>query len=214
MTTIYDIAKATGFSPPTVSKALNNQSDIGKATKAKIVQTARELGYIPNPNAKVLVTKKSWMIGIIYEEDDLGIGLVHPLFAGIMNAFKTKMESEGYELLFIARNLGRRKMSLLDHCRYRRVDAVLVLNCNAQSSEVHEIIRSGIPCVSSNIVFPDTCTVTSINIEPSIQAVEYLYELGHRAIAHIAGPQDLLASAALERKEGFCAGLKDRKSVV
>ncbi|MDX9957110.1 MAG: LacI family DNA-binding transcriptional regulator [Spirochaetia bacterium] len=207
MTTIYDIAKATGFSPPTVSKALNNQSDIGSATKARIVEVAKQLGYIPNPNAKVLVTKKSWMIGIIFEEDDLGIGLVHPLFAGIMNAFKTRMESEGYELLFIARNLGRRKMSLLDHCQYRRVDAVLVLNCNAQSSEVHEIIQSGIPCVSSNIVFPDTCTVTSFNVEPSIQAVEYLYQLGHRTIAHIAGPLDPLASAALERKEGFVAGL-------
>jgi LacI family transcriptional regulator len=98
-------------------------------------------------------------------------------------------------------------MSLLDHCQYRRVDAVLILNCNAKSTEVHEIIKSGIPCISSNIVFPDTCTVTSFNVEPSIQAVEYLYGLGHRTIAHIAGPLDPLASAALERLEGFKAGL-------
>jgi LacI family transcriptional regulator len=207
MTTIYDIARYTGFSPPTVSKALNDQSDVSASTKRKILEVARELGYIPNPNAKVLVTKKSWLIGLLFEEDDLGVGMEHPLFGGIMNAFKTRMEEEGYELLFIARNLGRKKMSLLDHCRYRSVDAVLIVNCIADSEEVLEVVRSGFKCVSSNVVFPGVCTVTSENVRPSAEAVRYLYDLGHRDIAHIAGPQDENASAGRERLEGYTAGL-------
>lgn len=208
MVTIYDIAKVTGVSPPTVSKALNNQSDISEATKERIAQVAKELGYIPNSNAISLITKKSWMIGIIYEEDHLGIGLEHPLFAGIMNAFKGRMEAEGYELLFIARNLGRKKMSLLDHCRYRRMDGVLILNCNTQSREVNEVIKSGIPVVSTNNVFPDICTVTSDNIDPSQEVVRYFYELGHRRIAHLAGPRDPVAVAGQERLEGYRLGLE------
>jgi LacI family transcriptional regulator len=210
MVTIYDIAKLTGFSPPTVSKALNDHGDIGAATKAKIMAVAQQLGYIPNSNAKNLITKKSWLIGIVYEEDDLGIGLVHPLFAEIMNAFKTRMEAEGYELMFIARNLGRKKMSLLDHCRYRSVDGVLILNCNANSREVGEIIASDVPCVSSNIVFPAVPTVTSENYHSSIRAVQYLHGLGHTRIAHIAGPVVPFAAAAEERLEGYKAGLADR----
>ncbi|GAB1482416.1 LacI family DNA-binding transcriptional regulator [Treponema sp.] len=210
MVTIYDIAKKTGFSAPTVSKALNDQSDIGAETKAVIVETAKKLGYIPNPNAKGLITKKSWLIGLIMEEDDLGIGMEHPLFAGIMNAFKTYVEAEGYELLFLARNLGRRKMSLLDHCRYRRVDAVLIVNCDANSKGVLEVVQSDFPCISSNIVFPQICTVTSESLKPSVEAVQYLYKLGHRLIAHIAGPIDPLASAAKERLEGYKAGLMSR----
>lgn len=208
MVTIYDIAKATGVSPPTVSKALNNQSDISEATKERIARVAKDLGYIPNSNAISLITKKSWMIGIIYEEDHLGIGLEHPLFAGIMNAFKSRMEAEGYELLFIARNLGRKKMSLLDHCRYRQMDGVLILNCNAQSREVDEVIKSGIPIVSANNVFPDVCTVTSDNIRPSQEVVRYFYELGHRRIAHISGPLDPVAVAGQERLEGYRQGLE------
>jgi LacI family transcriptional regulator len=207
MVTIYDIAKATGVSPPTVSKALNNQSDISEGTKERIARVAKDLGYIPNSNAISLITKKSWMIGIIYEEDHLGIGLEHPLFAGIMNAFKGRMEAEGYELLFIARNLGSKKMSLLDHCRYRQMDGVLILNCNAQSREVDEVIKSGLPIVSANNVFPDACTVTSDNIRPSEEVVRYFYGLGHRRIAHISGPMDPVALAGQERLLGYRQGL-------
>jgi LacI family transcriptional regulator len=210
MVTIYDIAKITGYSAPTVSKALNNQSDIGQKTKDKILQVAKELGYIPKSSAKGLVTKKSWLIGLIYEEDDMGIGIEHPLFASIINAFKQDMEATGYELIFIARNLGGRKMSLLEHCRYRHVDGVLIVNSNADNEEVLEVTKSDIPCISSNIVFPDVSTVTSENIRPAVEAVQYLYSLGHRSIAHIAGPQNNIAAAGYERLEGYKAGLVSR----
>jgi LacI family transcriptional regulator len=211
MVTIYDIAKITGYSAPTVSKALNNQSDIGPKTKEKILQVAKELGYIPNSSAKGLVTRKSWLIGLIYEEDELGVGIEHPLFASIINTFKQEMEAAGYELIFIARNLGGRNMSLLEHCQYRHVDGVLIANAGANDTEVLEVITSDIPCISSNIVFPDICTVTSENIRPSVEAVQYLYALGHRAIAHIAGPQNSIAAAGYERLEGYKAGLVSRQ---
>jgi len=210
MVTIYDIAKITGYSAPTVSKALNNQSDIGQKTKEKIMRVAKELGYIPNSSAKGLVTKKSWLIGLIYEEDDMGIGIEHPLFASIINTFKQEMEAIGYELIFIARNLGGRKMSLLEHCRYRHVDGVLIVNSNADDEEVLEVTKGDVPCISSNIVFPDVSTVTSENIRPSVEAVQYLYSLGHRSIAHIAGPQNSIAAAGYERLEGYKAGLVSR----
>lgn len=210
MVTIYDIAKITGYSAPTVSKALNNQSDIGQKTKEKILRVANELGYIPNSSAKGLVTKKSWLIGLIYEEDDMGVGIEHPLFSTIINAFKQEIEAAGYELIFIARNLGGRKMSLLEHCRYRQIDGVLIVNSDAKDPEVLEVAKSDVPCISSNIVFPNTSTVTSENIRPSVEAVQYLYNLGHRSIAHIAGPQDSIAAAGYERLEGYKAGLVSR----
>lgn len=210
MVTIYDIAKITGYSAPTVSKALNNQSDIGQKTKEKILKVAKELGYIPNSSAKGLVTRKSWLIGLIYEEDDMGVGIEHPLFSSIINAFKQEMETAGYELIFIARNLGGRKMSLLEHCRYRHVDGVLIVNSNADDTEVLEVTQSDVPCVSSNIVFPNVPTVTSENIRPSVEAVQYLFSLGHRAIGHIAGPQNSIAAAGYERLEGYKAGLVSR----
>ena len=206
--TIYDIAQLTGYSAATISKALNNQSDIGERTRLKIVEVARNLGYIPNQGAKALVTKKSWLIGIIYEEIDLHLGIEHPLFVGIMNAFKQRIEKDGYELIFIATNLGQKKMTYLEHCRYRGVDGVLILNNDPHSAEVLEVVRSNFPCVSANLVYTETTSVTSENVQSSIDAVRYLYELGHTRIAHISGPLQDRATAGYERLEGYRTGLE------
>ena len=208
MITIYDIAKHTGYSPPTVSKALNGATDVSTATKEIILTAAREMGYIPNQHAKALVTRKSWLIGVMYEETDLGIGMEHPLFSGIMDAFKQKIEDNGYELLFIARNLGRKKMSYLDHCRYRDVDGILILNHAGDNPEVLEVTQSSFLCVSTNALFPNVLTVTSENFDSSIEAVRYLHGLGHTKIGHIAGPSNPWSDAGLERHEGFKKGLE------
>ncbi|MCS7181365.1 MAG: LacI family transcriptional regulator, partial [bacterium] len=65
MVTIKDIAKIAGVSKATVSKALNNKSDISKKTKKKIKKIAEEMGYIPNSIAKCLVEKKTYTIGLV-----------------------------------------------------------------------------------------------------------------------------------------------------
>jgi LacI family transcriptional regulator len=64
MVTIYDIAKKTGFSPPTISKALNGTGDLRALTRALIVKTAGEMGYTPNVAARTLSTNRSNLIGV------------------------------------------------------------------------------------------------------------------------------------------------------
>ncbi|WP_304224653.1 LacI family DNA-binding transcriptional regulator [Gracilinema caldarium] len=209
MVTIYDLAKKLGLSPPTISKALNDQPDISQRTKEKVRKLAEELGYTPNSSARGLITKKNWLIGMIYEEEHLGLDVEHPLFAGIMNSFKARIERAGYELLIISRVLGNKKLSYLEHCRYRQVDGILILNSTIDNPEVLHVIHSEFPIVSANIVYPHVCTVTSDNKEPSMQAVRYLYSLGHRRIAFIAGPSEYSSSPAIERLEGYILGLHD-----
>ena len=59
MVTIYDIAEATGYSAPTVSKALNGLGSLSEETRQRIINKAKELGYEPNISARTLTTKKS-----------------------------------------------------------------------------------------------------------------------------------------------------------
>ena len=66
MITIYDIAEKTGYSAPTISKALNGRGGLSPATRKKILDVAEEIGYKPNMAARSLTTKKSFLIGIIY----------------------------------------------------------------------------------------------------------------------------------------------------
>ncbi len=75
MVTIYDIAKITGFSAPTISKALNGSGSLSKKTRDAIVEVAENIGYKPNMAARSLITKKSNLIGVIFSDYGMGRGL-------------------------------------------------------------------------------------------------------------------------------------------
>jgi LacI family transcriptional regulator len=63
--TIKDISKAVGVSINTVSRALNDKPDINEKTKEKILEKAKELGYIKNSFGSILKTQRSKIIGVI-----------------------------------------------------------------------------------------------------------------------------------------------------
>jgi LacI family transcriptional regulator/LacI family purine nucleotide synthesis repressor len=66
MASMRDIAEKCNVSIATVSKALNNYSDIGVETKNLILQTASEMGYLPNSSARTLKTKRSYNLGVLF----------------------------------------------------------------------------------------------------------------------------------------------------
>lgn len=200
MITIYDIARKAGFSPTTVSKALNDYPDISPATKMKIRSIAHELGYTPNSSARALATSKSWLIGVLYNED-LGLGIRHPHFSEIIEHFKQRVEGSGYELIFLGNKIGDKKTSCYEHCRYRGVDAVFIANALEESSGLNELLSGEIPCISCELVSKDITCILSDNVSGARKAVDYLYSLGHRRIAHIAAP--LSTVAGKERLDGY-----------
>ncbi len=208
MITIYDIARITGFSPPTISKALNGTGGLSAATRTLILQAAKDLGYTPNMNARALSTNRSHLIGVIYEDHYMLKGFKHPLFSDILNNFRKVIEIAGYDLLFLSRNLGSRRVSYLEHSNYRKVDGILVMNPVPGDPDVLELASFDRPCVSANEPIPGICTVVTENRVAAEAAVDYLVSLGHRSIAHICGPRNLSAPAARERFEGYRAALE------
>jgi DNA-binding LacI/PurR family transcriptional regulator len=209
MVTIYDIAKLAGVSPPSVSKAINGSHEISEATRARIQAIAKELGYTPNAHAKALTRRRSYLVGVLYTEMHTMLGLEHPLFSGIINAFKERMEASGYELVFITRNLGGASMSFTEHCRYRSVDAVYIANALTGDPDLADLLKAGFQCVSGNNIFPGVPAVVSDNEASVKEATLYLAALGHRRIAHITGTIDPMAPAAIERHRGYLAGLEE-----
>ena len=76
MVALKDIAARCGVSTATVSKALNDQSDISEKTKNRVKRVASEMGYFPNSAARALKTKRSYNIGVLFQ-DEAGSGLTH-----------------------------------------------------------------------------------------------------------------------------------------
>ena len=117
MVQLKDIAKECGVSTATVSKALNNQKDIGEETKEKIKRIAKEMGYFPNSAARALKTNRSYNIGVLFTEE-AGSGLKHEYFSGVLNGFKIQAEMQGYDITFINTGFENLAMSYIEHCKY------------------------------------------------------------------------------------------------
>ncbi|WEG15204.1 LacI family DNA-binding transcriptional regulator [Alkalihalophilus pseudofirmus] len=200
MATIYDIAKKTGYSISTVSKVLNNYSDVGEKAKRIINEAVEELGYYPSSSARTLSTKKSWTIGVVFVEDS-GIGIEHPFFNAVIESFKKAAEKEGYDLLFASNKIGTEQRSYLDHFLYRGVDGVVVVCSTMDSPDLDILMESDLPSVVIDLDTRGASVVFSDNIHGSELAVDHLYELGHRKIAHIAGHNSLYVG--VHRLKGY-----------
>lgn len=186
MVTIKDIALRAGVSVTTVSKALNDYSDISDKTKETILALCDEMGYVPNLFARSLVTQKSYTIGIIFEEV-AGVGLQHPLFSKILESFKGFVEAAGYDILFLSKNMGKKNGSYLEHSKRKQVEAVLVLCGDFNSQELRDLYRSKIPTIVVDFGYAGVKNITSNNQAGVEQAVKYLSDLGHTKIANIHG---------------------------
>ncbi|HBG66456.1 MAG TPA: hypothetical protein DDW78_08300 [Treponema sp.] len=201
MVTIYDIATKTGFTAPTVSKALNGTGKLSEATRSKILEVAGQMGYKPSMVARTLTTKKSNLIGVIYDDTKMNTGFDHPMFGGVLTRFRSQMEKAGYDIVFLSRTF---QMSYLNHVRLRSVDGVAAINPDTEDNKcIAELEQEHIPCISTNDYIPGICTVVTDNEQAGYKAAEYLVNHGHRRIAFLAGPFSETSPAAKERFQGF-----------
>jgi len=205
MVTIRDIAKACGVSVSTVSKALNGYGDISGETAELVRKTAEELHYIPNNAARQLKTNISHNIGVLYI-DEMQSGLAHEYFAAILNGTRGEAERLGYDITFIGHNLGGRKMSFLEHARYRKCVGVVIACVDFENEEVIELVRSGLPVVTIDYTYDSVSSVLSDNMEGGYQLADHLAKLGHKKIAFIHGEK---TSVTNKRLVGFMRALKD-----
>lgn len=206
MITIYDIAEATGYSAPTVSRALNGLGSLSEETRQKILDKAKELGYEPNITARTLTTKKSYLIGVIYDDTGMNMGFSHPLFSPVLTRFREKIEAAGYDLIFLSRHFN---MTYFSHANFRCIDGVIIINPATNTpADFSDFIKANLPRVSTNSVFDGICTVITANEQGGYEAAEYFLKHGHKKIGYISAPVDGISTAPAERFNGFRTALE------
>ncbi|MBR6626726.1 MAG: LacI family DNA-binding transcriptional regulator [Lachnospiraceae bacterium] len=187
MVSMKDIAAACGVSIATVSKALNDHSDVGEDTKVMIRRKAKEMGYYPNAQARALKTNRTYNIGVLFV-DEARSGLTHDYFSYVLDSFKRTVEESGYDITFInSSKKGRNQLSVLDHCKYRGFDGVMIACVDFYDPQVMELIQSDIPVVTIDHTFEKRISIISDNIRGMEELVRYVYSMGHRKIAYIHG---------------------------
>lgn len=207
MVSLKDIANACGVSVSAVSKALNDQKDIGEKTKALVKKTAKEMGYLPNSQARALKINKTNNLGVLLM-DEAKSGLTHDYFSSVLESFKVTAESLGYDLTFICGSNQRKdKMSFLEHCRYRGFDGVMLACTNFEDPEVKELIHSKIPVITLDYKYKNRMSVMSDNLSGIKDLVKYIHYCGHERIAYIHG--SLSSVVSTERLSSFTNTTKE-----
>jgi LacI family transcriptional regulator len=199
LVSLKDISARCGVSVATVSKALNDHKDVSQATKQKLLQVAKEMGYFPNLQARALKTNRTYNLGVMFL-DAAESGLTHEFFAKVLNSFKTEAEESGYDITFINRNLGSRHMTTYEHCKYRNVDGVIIACTDFTAPDVYEVINGDIPVVTIDHIFDCRTAIMSDNFAGMSALVDYVCKKGHKRLAYIQGNK---SSVAEKRIAGF-----------
>ncbi|AUD65336.1 hypothetical protein BK011_06410 [Tenericutes bacterium MZ-XQ] len=187
--TIYNIAKELNLAPGTISKVINQTGNVSAKTRERVLAYIKEVGYVPNNSARMLKSKRTYTVGIVFTEES-DVGLEHSFFSSILQHFKTYVELQGYELSFIVKKLGQHELSYLEWCMNKRVDGVYIVVGNYNDKGLYDLINSPIPAVSTDMLVPGLHTVVSDNELGMKLIFDFINnELDAKKLAFISGPK-------------------------
>ena len=197
--TIDDIAKAAGVNPATVSRALRGvPGKVSAAKRAEIEAIARDLGYTPNVMAASLRTKRTNIAAIVVPD------LANPMFAPLVKGLEQELRSHDMLALITQPPEGKEERAeLIRALAMRQVCGLLILAAEQDDAMLDVARQHNIPTVLVNRGSGDRRFSSVVNDDhESVRLVlAHLHGLGHRRIAHIAGPSFL--STGLARKKAF-----------
>ena len=177
--TIYDVAKAAGVSPSTVSRAFSRPGRVSARTAAHIHEVAAELGYRVPQVVKTEAARQSKMLGISATD------ITNPFFFGIIRGAEHVALAEDYSIILadsqendeLERRLSDRTMPL--------VDGMIVATSRLPDSFLRNAAKTA-PVVSLNRLVPGLPSVITDNARGMRRALEHLAELGHRRVGPTA----------------------------
>lgn len=205
--TIADVATRAGVSKGAVSFALNGRPGLAQTTVDRILAAADELGWRPSNRARSLSVSKAFALGLVITRDP-GVLSSDPFFPAFIGGVESVLAPRGQALVLQvvapgeAEEAGYRRLA-----QDGRVDGVFLSDLRHNDPRIDLLTSLGLPAVTLNrpevpSPFPAVC----LDDRPgTIAVVQHLLELGHRRIAHVAGPQAFVHATA--RTEAFVSAL-------
>ncbi|HEY5222782.1 MAG TPA: LacI family DNA-binding transcriptional regulator [Microbacteriaceae bacterium] len=213
MTGIADVARVTGVSTATVSRALRGLPNVSEKTRSAIRSAADELGYVASSSARGLATGRTLAMGVVVPS------LSRWFYTTVLEGIDAELRAASYDTILF--NLGDRggdcervfHRSILR----KRTDALIALSVDFTAEERHQLASSGHPTI---VVGGSVSGLRHIGIDEraaAAQATEHLIQLGHRGIAHLGGQGEagLNRRVPVGRRKGYeralaASGLRTR----
>lgn len=180
--TLSDVAQRANVSKQTISRVINNKGEVSEATRKRVLEVIREIGYHPNTLARSLVTSKSVVIGLSVPNID------QPFFPQIARGVEDAAAESGYSVFLCnASGSAERELTAIDRLRGQRVAGVISFNSHLNDEMIERAVGGLFPVVMINREVPDARGTV---IWPGYQsgaevATEHLIQLGRRRIVFL-----------------------------
>jgi DNA-binding LacI/PurR family transcriptional regulator len=199
-----DVARIAGVSHQTVSRVLNEHPSVNPATRTRVEMAIAQLGYRRNTAARALVTRSTRTLGVV-SVDTSNYGPSSTLFA-----IEGAARAAGYFVNFVSlREIDRQNMTeAIDHLMEAGVDGLVAIAPLHSALEALRGVTTDVPLVEveATDVFSESGVVVDQRAG-GLAATRHLLDLGHRTVAHVAGPSGWLE--AEERVRGWRSALTD-----
>jgi DNA-binding LacI/PurR family transcriptional regulator len=204
--TSLDVARLAGVSQSAVSRCFTAGASVSDATRDKVQEAARKLGYQPNAHARSLITGRSRIIGLVLS------ALENLFYPAVLERLAKRLQQDGYHLLiFIGDNAN--SDDLVEEILQYNVDGIVLGATTLSSALAQRCADASIPVVLFNRIMASgsagaVSSVRSDNVDGGRDIARFLVAGGHQRIAYIAGRED--SSTNLERERGFREGLAEQ----
>jgi LacI family transcriptional regulator, galactose operon repressor len=192
--TIKDVAERAGVSIATVSRALNDKGDVSGATRERVREVAREVGYSPDRVARSLATQQTRLVAVVVGGNTGLRDLLLLFFGKVLGAISQQFSQSGYDPLLLQPG---------DAGSEHRFDAAILIGVDGDDPLVAELASQDVPlvgvdnrCSSGRAAYVGSAHADGIRL-----ALAHFYALGHRRIAHLTGATNTLAGR--ERLDAF-----------
>ena len=179
---IADVAREAGVSKTAVSFAFNSPDRLAPDTATRIRAVAEQLGYRPDPVARMLTQRHTQTIGVLTPQA-LSVIFSNPFFGALSEGVAAAAEEMGYGLHFISPLHG----SLVNAMNRATVDGVVAIGLSDDHPEVEQIRRAGLPIVMvDSTALPEHGSIEIDDAGGAKAAADHLIALGHRDVLIVA----------------------------
>ncbi len=188
-----DVAQGAGVSITTVSHVLNNTRPVADETRRRVLNVVDELNYFTNTSARLLVRGRSDLLGLIISD------IENPFFAELIKSFERACALRQMEVLLCATNYDRSQAhNAVRRMIQNRVQGVAVMTSQFYPDLEAQLLERAIPLVLLGPLSArkNRSYIAIDYLRGMSEAIQHLYDLGHRAIALASGPHDQVSARA------------------
>jgi len=200
--TLDEVARVAGVSRATVSRVVNGNPKVGIDVKRQVERAIARLGYVPNPAARSLVTRRSDSVGVVIPEPP-GMLFGDPFFPRLLRGISTELSARNLQLVLLMPQSSEEEARLERYLTAGHVDGALLVSLHGDDTLPDALASRGVPVVvGGRPPTGDSVSYVDVdNVGGARTAVAHLIDGGRRMIGTISGPTDM--TVGVDRLTGY-----------